>query len=126
VAVALREGLVGAAKVRRALEGQHGKMELVYNYLIGQEFYNRVSGIVEAFVTMGQDLEEEKRAFTTRWNKRAKQLERVLVSTSGLYGDLQGIIGSTLPEIKGMNLAALGAGDPPADKALTDGEGIDS
>jgi hypothetical protein len=126
VAVALREGLIGAAKARRALEGQHGKMELVYNYLIGQEFYNRVSGIVEAFVTMGQDLEEEKRVITTRWNKRAKQLDRVLVSTSGLYGDLQGIIGSTLPEIKGMNLAALGSGDLPNGKALPDGEGIDA
>jgi hypothetical protein len=122
VAAALREGLIGAAKARRALAGQHGKMELVYNYLIGQEFYNRVSGIVEAFVTMGQDLEEEKRAFTTRWNKRAKQLDRVLVSTSGLYGDLQGIIGSTLPEIKGMNLAALGSGDLPDDKVLPEGE----
>lgn len=126
VAVALREGLIGAAKAHRALEGQRGKMELVYNYLIGQEFYNRVSGIVEAFVTMGQDLEEEKRAFTTRWNKRAKQLDRVLVSTSGLYGDLQGIIGSTLPEIKGMNLAALGAGDVPDGKALPNGAGIDA
>jgi hypothetical protein len=126
VAAALREGLIGAAKARRALAGQHGKMELVYNYLIGQEFYNRVSGIVEAFVTMGQDLEEEKRAFTTRWNKRAKQLDRVLVSTSGLYGDLQGIIGSTLPEIKGMNLAALGSGDLPDDKALPEGEGMNA
>ena len=124
VAVALREGLVGAAKARRALEGQHGKMELVYNYLIGQEFYNRVSGIVEAFVMMGQDLEEEKRAFTTRWNKRAKQLDRVLVSTSGLYGDLQGIIGSTLPEIKGMSLDALGNGELSDGKALTDGEEV--
>jgi hypothetical protein len=75
---------------------------------------------------MGQDLEEEKRAFTTRWNKRAKQLDRVLVSTSGLYGDLQGIIGSTLPEIKGMGLDALGAGDLPDGKALTDGEAVDA
>jgi len=108
VAVALREGLIAVAKSRRALEGQHGKMELVYNYLIGQEFYNRVSGIVEAFVTMGRDLDEEKRAFTARWNKRTKQLDRVLVSTSGLYGDLQGIIGRSLPEIKGMSLADLG------------------
>jgi hypothetical protein len=122
VAVALREGLIGAAKARRALEGQHGKMELVYNYLIGQEFFNRVSGIVEAFVTMGQDLEEEKRAFTTRWNKRAKQLDRVLVNTSGLYGDLQGIVGSTLPEIKGISLTALDGGDAPNHKALPRGE----
>ncbi len=107
VAVMLREGLIGVAKSRRALDGQHSKMELVYNYLIGQEFYNRVSGVVEAFMTMRQELEAEKRALNTCWKKREKQLERVLLSTSGLYGDLQGIIGSTLPEIRGMSLAAL-------------------
>lgn len=107
VAIMLREGLIGVAKSRRALDGQHSKMELVYNYLIGQEFYNRVSGVVEAFMTMRQELEAEKRALNTCWKKREKQLERVLLSTSGLYGDLQGIIGSTLPEIRGMSLAAL-------------------
>jgi hypothetical protein len=123
VAVALREGLIAVAKSRRALDGQHSKMELVYNYLTGQEFYNRVSGIVEAFVTMGQDLEEERRAFTTRWNKRGKQLRRVLDSTSGLYGDLQGIIGRSLPEIKGVSLAGLGPETVPDAKALPDGEG---
>jgi len=125
VAVLLREGLIAVAKCRRALEGQHDKMELVYNYLIGPEFYNRVSGIVEAFVTMGRDLEEERRAFTTRWNKRAKQLDRVLLSTSGLYGDLQGIIGRSLPEIQGMSLADLGPEAlPEADngKALPEGD----
>jgi hypothetical protein len=126
VAVMLREGLIGVAKSRRALDGQHTKMELVYNYLVGQDFYNRVSGVVEAFMTMRQELETERRALTTCWKKREKQLERVLLNTSGLYGDLQGIIGSTLPEIKGMSLAALGTGDPPADKALTDGEVVDS
>jgi hypothetical protein len=123
VAVALREGLIAVAKSRRALDGQHSKMELVYNYLTGQEFYNRVSGIVEAFVTMGQDLEEERRAFTTRWNKRGKQLRRVLDSTSGLYGDLQGIIGRSLPEIKGVSLAGLGPETVPDAKALPDDEG---
>lgn len=122
VAMALREGMIAAAKSRRALEGQHSKMELVYNYLIGQEFFNRVSGIAEAFMTMRQDLETEKRAFQRYWAKREKQLERVLVSTSGLHGDLQGIIGSTLPEIKGMSLDVLD-GDPlPDGKALPDGE----
>jgi hypothetical protein len=128
VAVLLREGLIAVAKCRRALEGQHDKMELVYNYLIGPEFYNRVSGIVEAFVTMGRDLEEERRAFTTRWNKRAKQLDRVLLSTSGLYGDLQGIIGRSLPEIKGMSLADLGPEALPEagnGKALPEGDESD-
>ncbi len=126
VAMALREGLIAVAKGRRAMEGQHSKMELVYNYLIGQEFYNRVSGIAEAFMTMRQDLEVEKRAFQRYWAKREKQLERVVLNTSGLHGDLQGIIGSTLPEIKGMSLDALGAGDPCDGKALTDGGEVDA
>jgi hypothetical protein len=128
VAIALREGLIAVAKSRRALEGQRGKMELVYNYLIGQEFYNRVSGVVEAFMAMRQDLEAEKRALNTHWRKREKQLDRVLVSTSGLYGDLQGIIGSTLPEIKGMSLTDLGAEALPeasSGKVLPDGEGTE-
>ncbi len=126
VAMALREGLIAVARGRRAMEGQHSKMELVYNYLIGQEFCNRVSGIAEAFMTMRQDLEAEKRAYQRCWAKREKQLERVVVNTSGLYGDLQGIIGSTLPEIKGMSLDALGAGDSLDGKALPDGEAMDA
>jgi hypothetical protein len=126
VAVMLREGLVGVAKSRRALDGQHSKMEIVYNYLVGQDFYNRVSGVVEAFMTMRQELETEKVTFQRCWAKRAKQLERVLLSTSGLYGDLQGIIGSTLPEIKSMSLAALAAPDSPNGKALPDGEETDA
>ncbi len=126
VAMALREGLIAVARGRRAMEGQHSKMELVYNYLIGQEFCNRVSGIAEAFMTMRQDLEAEKRAYQRYWAKREKQLERVVLNTSGLYGDLQGIIGSTLPEIKGMSLDALGAGEPLDGKALPDGDGVDA
>jgi hypothetical protein len=122
VAVMLRESLVGVARSRRALDGQHTKMELVYNYLVGQDFYNRVSGVVEAFMTMRQELETERRALTSCWRKREKQLERVLLNTSGLYGDLQGIIGSTLPEIKSMSLAALAGGDTPNGKALPDGD----
>jgi hypothetical protein len=117
----LRESLIGVAKSRRALDGQHGKMELVYNYLTGQEFCNRVSGIAEAFATMRQDLEREKQVFQTQWNKRARQLERVLLNTTGLYGDLQGIIGSTLPEIRGMGLSALDD-RPSGAKALPDGD----
>jgi hypothetical protein len=96
-------------------------MELVYNYLIGQGFCNRVSGVVEAFMTMRQELEAEKITFQRCWAKRTKQLERVLLSTSGLYGDLQGIIGSTLPEIRGMSLSALGDGAADG-KALPEGD----
>ncbi len=121
-AAALRSGLAATARSKRAKEGQAGKMQLVYNYLSSQEFYNRVSGVVEAFRTMKEDLESEKRAFHRQWSKREKQLERALLNTGGLYGDLQGIIGSsTLKEIEGMTLPALGEGDAVEPKALTSG-----
>jgi hypothetical protein len=109
VAQALRAGMLEVGKVRRALEGQHGKMEQVYNYLVGSEFRNRMAGIIEAFVNMRGDLDSERRAIEKCWAKREKQIERAMLSTAGMYGDFQGIIGGTLPEIEGMSLLQLEA-----------------
>ncbi len=108
-AAAMRRVLIDAAQARRATEGQQGKMELVYDYLAGPEFRNRVRGLVEPYIEMQADLEAEKRAYNKHWNKRQKQLDRALASTTGLYGDLQGIIGTGLQEIEGMEVLAIDA-----------------
>lgn len=110
-AVAIRQGLIETAQVRRATEGQNGKMELVYSYLSGPEFRNRVRGLIEPFQEMQADLDKEKKAFTRVWNKRQKQLDRALSSTHGFYGDLQGIIGNGLQEIEGMDVLSIEAED---------------
>jgi len=109
VATALRSGLLQIAKAKQALEGQHGKMERVYNYLASTEFRNRVAGIAEAFIAMKMDLDQEKRAIQKQWGKREQQIEQALFSTTGMYGDFQGIIGDTLPEIESMNMLQLEA-----------------
>ena len=49
----------------------------------------------------------ERKAMTSLWNKREKQLDRVLGGVTGLYGDLQGIVGSTLPTLDKLELPAL-------------------
>ena len=108
-AIALRRVLIESAHARRATEGQHDKMELVYNYVFSAEFRNRVRGLVEPYIEMQADLESEKRAFNKHWNKRQKQLDRAIASTTGLFGDLQGIIGNGLQEIEGMSTLALEA-----------------
>jgi len=51
---------------------------------------------------MQADLESEKRAFKKQWSKREKQLERAITNTASLYGDLQGIVGASLPKIEGL------------------------
>ncbi len=104
LAAALRVGLIEVAAAKRALEGRQGKMEILYNYLSGPEFRHRVEGIVEAFVTLREDLEAEKRATQKLWAKREKQLERAAANTAGLYGDLSGIIGASLPQIEQLQL----------------------
>lgn len=108
-ALALRRVLIESAQARLAADGQHGKMELVYNYLNSHEFRNRVRGLVEPYIELQADLESEKRAFNRHWNKRQKQLDRAITSATGLYGDLQGIIGSGLQEIEGIDALALEA-----------------
>tara|TARA_R110002111_G_scaffold135304_1_gene201289 strand:- start:355 stop:1632 length:1278 start_codon:yes stop_codon:yes gene_type:complete len=111
LAAALRQGLVEVASARRSLEGQQSKTEQVYKYLASPVFRNRVQGMVEAVLTMQQDLAKEKRAYQAQWAKREKQLEQVILGTAGMYGDFQGIIGATLPEIDGMEMAVIDNGD---------------
>jgi hypothetical protein len=102
LASALRAGIIEAATARRSTDGKHSKMELLYNYLSGQEFRHRVEGIVETFATLKEDLELEKRSMQRSWAKREKQLERAIANTSGMYGDLQGIVGASLPTLPSL------------------------
>jgi hypothetical protein len=112
LASALRTALIEIAAAKRSVEGRNDKMEMLYSYLSGQEFRHRVEGIVEAFVTLREDLEAEKRAMQRIWAKREKQLERATAQTAGMYGDLSGIIGASLPRIDNLEHPQLGSGEP--------------
>jgi len=107
VAALLRQSLVDVALTRNASEGQQTKTELIYQYLTGPQFRQRVEAIVEAFSTMQSDLDKERKAIMRQWAKREQQIDRVMQTTVGMYGDLQGIAGKTLPEIEGLSLDAL-------------------
>ena len=106
LAMALRHELIETAKARKTMENRHDKMEILFTYLSGPEFRLQVEGIVEAFTTLRGELESEKKAMNRIWKNREKQLDRVLLNTSGMYGSLQGIIGASLPTIKTLELPA--------------------
>ena len=107
LAVALRHSVIELASARQALEGQQTKTEMVYQYLTGSRFRHRVEAIVEAFSSMQEDLDREKKAITKQWAKREEQIERVMGATAGMYGDLQGIAGKSIQEIDGLELKTL-------------------
>ena len=107
VAIALRQSLIEIAKVRQAGDGQQTKMELVYEYLTGPRFRHRIEAIVEKFSDMQSDLDKERKTMTRLWAKRQAQIQGVIESTVGMYGDLQGIAGKALQEIDALSPPAL-------------------
>jgi hypothetical protein len=107
VAMSLRQTLIEVATARQASEGQQSKMEMVYSYLTGPRFRQRIQAIVEAFSSMREDLDREKKAITRQWSKREEQIDRVMNATVGMYGDLQGIAGKTLQEIEGLEFQGM-------------------
>jgi hypothetical protein len=109
LAAALRAVLIEAARSARSAEGVQTKMETLYDYLAGPQFRQRVEAIVEAFTTMRKDLDSERRSFSRIWSKREKQLSRAMVHAAGLYGDIGGIIGSSLPRLEALELTAVEA-----------------
>lgn len=107
VATILRHTLLQVNMARQVSEGQQTKTEMVYQYLTGPRFKQRVEAIVEAFSTMQEDLDRERKVIMKQWAKREEQIERVMGATVGMYGDLQGIAGKSLQEIEGLDMQTL-------------------
>ena len=99
IAAVLRESLIKINLAILSSVNKGEKMEILYDYFSGSQFRQKIEAVVEAFSTMKNDLDKEKRAITKSWSKREKQIEKVILNTAGLYGDMQGIIGASLPEI---------------------------
>ncbi len=104
VGAVLRAGVIELAGARRAAEGRGEKMQILYDYLTGPEFRNRIGGVVEAFVEMRDDLETERRSIMGQWRKREKQLDRALENLTSFHGDLRGIAGRQLAELPELAL----------------------
>jgi hypothetical protein len=108
LAAALRQQLVALDRERQSSVGKNEKMEMLYHYLAGTEFKQKIEGIVETFSVMQDQLSRERRAMEKNWKEREKQIERVIKNTVGLYGDMQGIIGGQIPQIPALELGPAG------------------
>jgi hypothetical protein len=99
VAHLLRNGILKVYDIQRSEENKGDKMQLLYNYLTGNEFKGQVEAIVEGFMAMKQSIMKERIQMEKMWKEREKQLEKVLISTSGMYGSVKGIAGASVGNI---------------------------
>ena len=102
LAIALRINLKSLVRERAMSIGKNEKMEMLYGYLTGIEFKQRVEAIIEAFSGMDEGLRKERMAFEKIWTEREKQIKKVMSNTIGMYGDLSGLV--ALPQIKQLEL----------------------
>ena len=100
VAHLLRKGVIKVYDIQKSEENKGDKMQLLYNYLTGNEFKGQVEAIVEGFMAMKQGIMKERIQMEKMWKEREKQLEKVLISTSGMYGSVKGIAGASIGNIE--------------------------
>jgi len=91
LASALRLNLEAVSQEKSLSVGKNEKAEVLYTYLTSIQFKQRVESIVETFTSMQQDLQKEKIAFQSMWAKREQQMQKVINSTVGMYGDISGL-----------------------------------
>jgi hypothetical protein len=99
VSYLLRCGIIDIFKAQKSQENKGDKMQMLYDYLTGNEFRGQMEAIVEGFVAMKQSIIKERIQMEKIWKEREKQLEKVLLSTSGLYGSVKGIAGASVNDI---------------------------
>ncbi|HEX2534060.1 MAG TPA: DUF2130 domain-containing protein, partial [Chitinophagaceae bacterium] len=96
---ALRHTILRIHDAKKAEENKGEKMQMLYSYLTGTEFRQQIETIVEGFLSMKHSITRERIQMEKLWKEREKQLERVLLSTSGLYGSIRGIAGASIGAI---------------------------
>lgn len=100
----LREMLMRESAAKAAEENKGDKMSMLYNYLIGEDFHQRIEAIVEGFSSMKIEMEREKRAMQKIWKEREKQIEKVITNTIDMYGSIKGIGGAVIQPVKALEL----------------------
>lgn len=107
----LRQKLTEIAWEKFVNQNKETKNEMIYEYVTGHEFRQSIEALVEIYQDMHKQILRERSAFEAIWKKREAQIQKFMVNISGIYGKMRGLIGSTLPSIKGIELLELGDGD---------------
>jgi len=92
----LRDSLLRIAAVRLSETNKQDKKEILWNYLNGNEFKNRMDAIADIYSQMQEEMEVEKRWFIKKWAKQEKNIRQVIDSISGMDGDIKAITGKSL------------------------------
>ncbi len=104
LALVMRETLIKINAASASQENKGEKMTMLYNYLTGNEFRHQIEAISEGFISLKNEINRERISMEKIWKEREKHIEKVLINTVGMYGSIKGIAGSSIADIKGLEM----------------------
>ena len=102
----LRESIIQISTAIITQDNKGDKMGMLYDFLTSNEFKLQIEAIVEGFTQMKADLESEQRSMRGIWKKREKQIDKVLLNTTDMYGSIKGIAGNAIQTVPLLELPA--------------------
>ena len=100
VATILRDSLIKVHEANRLLDNVSDKKEQLYKYMTSIEFKQKWEAIIDTYINMQKQLTKEKVRLMKDWNEREKQLELMLKNSMAFIGDVKGIGGLEIPNLK--------------------------
>lgn len=107
LALLFRNNLSRMGEFLAAQENKGEKSQMIYRYVTGNDFRQKLEAAFESYHDMQEDLQREKTMFTAQWAKREKRLLRAMENLVSLYGDVRGIAGGAVQEIKSLELPEM-------------------
>ena len=104
LAQVLRQKLIDIAREKYVNQNRTNKSEVLYEYVVGHEFRQQVESIIEVYQEMHDQIQKERAAFEKIWKARESQSQRLISGTASIVGSMQGIVGQSLPPLKGLEL----------------------
>lgn len=111
VSMLLRKNLLDVGYQKAVASNRGSKAELLYGYVTSHEFQQQIENAVEAYQEIMEQVQKERVTYERLWKQREGQAQRIITSLANLVGDMQGRVGSNMPQIKGLNALELGDGN---------------
>lgn len=102
LALLLRKSLIDVAREKVVASNKQSKAGELYDFVTSREFTEQLERMIEIYLDMKSQVTRERVSMERSLKQREVQIDRLLTGVSGIYGSMQGIAGSALPQIKSL------------------------
>jgi hypothetical protein len=95
----LRKNLIDVAYQKVVAAHKQTKAESLYDYVTSSAFNQNVERIISVYLEMKAQIVKEQANAERGFKQRSAQVDALLSGMSGIYGEMQGIAGTSMPPI---------------------------